>query len=659
MKILIAENSGFCFGVSKAINTTIKEITNSNNQIYSLGPLIHNLQETKRLEDLGLKVIDKVSDGKDSKVIIRSHGVPLEIYEQAKENSIELIDSTCPFVRKIQKKAKKFYEDGYQIVIIGSPNHPEVIGINGWCNNKAVIINCKDDIEDMSEYDKICIVAQTTLTQDKFKELSELVALKGNYVEIFNTICNATKQRQSACEKVAKESDAMIVIGGYHSSNTQKLVEISKKYCDNTYHIETVDELPTKVLSQFETIGITAGASTPEWIIKEVISKMSENSMNDMLEAIENSMVDLNRGDVVEGEVISVNDTEVMVNIGYKSDGIIKRSELSNDPNVQPTEIVKSGDKISVFIIKLDDGEGNVLLSKRRVDDIKHWEELEEIFNEEKVVSTKIIEAVNGGLIALVNGIRGFMPASHVAVKYVDDLNEYLGQEMDVKIIEFNSEKNRVILSRKVIEKEEVAAKREKLWETLEKGAEIEGVVKRLTNFGAFVDIGGVDGLIHISDLSWGRIKHPSEVVKEEDKVKVVVLDFDKGNGKISLGLKQTIKHPWDDINSKYSEGDIVEGKVVNLVDFGAFVELEPGLDGLVHISQISNEHIAKPSDKLEAGQKVMVKIIEIKEDEKRLSLSIKEAENKEAEPVKEEKAESKDEQDVTIGDIIKSQDEE
>ncbi len=656
MKILVAEYSGFCFGVSKAIETTVNEISKSKDNLFSLGPLIHNEQETKRLESLGLKVLDEIENGKASRVIIRSHGVPLNVYDLAKKNNVELIDSTCPYVRKIQEKAKEFYEKGYQVVIIGNPKHPEVIGINGWCENSAIIISSEDDIEHMSNYDKICIVAQTTLTYESFEKLLKLISSKGKEVKTFNTICSATRERQMACEKVAKQSDAMIVIGGYHSSNTQKLVEISKRFCNNTYHIETADELPIQEINQFEIIGITAGASTPQWIIKEVINKMNDNNMSEMMEAIENSMVTLRRGEVVEGKVISVNNDEVMVNIGYKSDGIIKRNELSNDPNVQPQDIVSEGDVIDVYVIKLDDGEGNVVLSKKRVDNIKHLEELEEYLNEEKVITANVIEVVNGGLIALVNNIRGFIPASHVAKRYVEDLEAYRGKELNVRIIEFNREKKRVILSRKLVEQKEAEEARQKVWDTIEKGKEIEGTVKRLTDFGAFVDIGGIDGLIHISDLSWGRIKHPSEVVQEEQKVNVVVLDFDKNKGKISLGLKQITSHPWNNANEKYKAGDIVEGKVVNLVDFGAFIELEPGLDGLVHISQISSEHIAKPSDKLQKGQKVNVKILEISEEEKKLSLSIKEAEKKEEENIEnEEESYVVEEEQVTIGDILET----
>ncbi len=650
MKILIAENSGFCFGVSRAVDTTVAEISKTKNNLFSLGPLIHNEQETKRLENLGLKVIDNIENAKNSKVIIRSHGVPLEIYALAEKNNIEIIDSTCPFVRKIQIKVKEFYQKEYQIVIIGNPKHPEVIGINGWCENSAIIINSQTDIENMSKYDKICIVAQTTLTQESFEKFSKLISKKSQEVEIFNTICSATKERQLACEKIAKQSDAVIIIGGYHSSNTQKLVDISKKFCKNIYHIETPDELPIKEIVQYKTIGITAGASTPEWIIKEVIKKMNDNKMSEMMEAIENSMVTLKRGEIVEGKVILVSDDEIMVNIGYKSDGIIKREELSTDPNVQPKEIVSEGDKISVYVIKLDDGEGNVLLSKKRVDDIKYWEELEEFLNTEKIITVKVTEIVNGGLIALANNIRSFIPASHVSIKYVENLELYKGKELDVRIIEFNKQKKRVILSRKIVEQKEIEEKIEKVWQTIEKGKEIQGTVKRLTDFGVFVDIGGMDGLIHISDLSWGRIKHPSEIVKEEETVNVVVLDFDRTKGKISLGLKQTTSHPWHNAGEKYKAGDVLEGKVVNMVDFGVFVELEPGLDGLVHISQICNEHINKPSDKLKKGQIVNVKILEISEENKKLSLSIKEAENTEN---KDESYKIEEEEQVTIEDIL------
>ncbi|WP_425448657.1 bifunctional 4-hydroxy-3-methylbut-2-enyl diphosphate reductase/30S ribosomal protein S1 [Dethiothermospora halolimnae] len=656
MKIIVADNSGFCFGVRQAIDTTLEKIKENNGNIYSLGPLIHNKQETNRLKNKGLEIINNIDKINNKNVVIRSHGIPLNTYDIAKKNNVSLVDCTCPFVRNIQKKAHEYYNKGYAIVIIGKRDHPEVIGINGWCENNAYIVNSKEDIEDIPKCDKICIVAQTTITQEKFNYFTKLIEPMGEHVEVFNTICNATRLRQQSCENLAKHVDAMIVIGGYHSSNTQKLVDISKKYCRNTYHVETAEEIPISEIKKFKVIGVTAGASTPEWIIKEVIDKMNnDNNMNEMMEAIENSMVELNKGDVVKGTVISINRDEVMVNLGYKSDGIIKRDQLSNDPDVSPEDILSEGDEIEVYIYSLDDGDGNVVLSKKKVDDKKNLDKLEDIYNNEEKISAKIIEAVKGGVIALVNDIRGFIPASHLSTSYVKDLNEFIDKVMDVKVIELDKNKRRIILSRKVLEEKEVKEKRERLWNSLEKGKEIVGIVKRLTNFGAFVDIGGVDGLIHISDLSWGRIDHPREVVKEEDKVNVIVLDFDKEKGKISLGLKQTIEHPWKNISDKYKVGDVSEGKVVNLVDFGAFVELEPGLDGLVHISQISDDHIAKPSDKLAKGDSVKVKIIEIDEDEERLSLSMKEVdkENNDSE-TKEETNGDNDE--VTIGDIIKEQ---
>lgn len=630
MKYFLAENSGFCFGVNNAMKKTLDVLNSKNINIYSLGPLIHNDQVINLLNKKGLKVIKSIDQINDGKIIIRSHGVPLNIYEEAKNKGIEIIDCTCPFVKKIQNKVYEFYNKGYTIIIIGDPNHPEVKGINGWCNDSAIIINSKDNVEDVPKCDKICIVAQTTITEEKFNLLSNEISQRGKKVEVFNTICNATKLRQNACKELAKNVDAMIVIGGYHSSNTRKLKLISEQYCKNTYHIETASELDLKKLKNFERIGITAGASTPEWIIKEVINKMDnyENDFNNMLEAIEASMVKLHRGDIVKGKVISVNDDEVMVNVGYKSDGLITKDELTVDHTISPNEIVKEGDEIEVYVLKLDDGDGNVLLSRKRIVNMKSWDELEVSYNNNELVEAKVIEIVKGGVIVTVKGVKGFIPASHLSSRYVEDLSKYLGKTMDVKIIEFDKRKKRIVLSRKIVEKELEEKLKNKTWNSLKVGNTIEGEVKRITNFGAFVDIGGVDGLIHISELSWGRVNHPSEVVKIGDKVQVCVLDFDKEKERVSLGLKQTKPHPWENISARYKVNDIVEGKVIKLLDFGAFVNLEEGVDGLVHVSQISNSRVNKPSDKLKIGQIVKVKIIDINEKDQKISLSIKEATN-------------------------------
>ena len=655
MEILLADHAGFCFGVKRAMDMTQETIQSADKQTYSLGPLVHNSQVVEYLKEKGLKVLDdfnEIKDLKEKKIIIRSHGIPMENLMKLKEKGLDVLDCTCPFVKSVHDKVKEFYQNDYNIVIIGDPKHPEVIGINGWCNNKAYIVNDIFDAENLPELDKVCVVSQTTNTFEKFETLSKIVKTKGKEVIVFNTICSATNLRQKSCAEIAQKVDAMIVIGGYNSSNTNKLVEISKKYCHNVYHIEKYDELPLDEIKKYKKIGITAGASTPAWTIKEVKDKMDNLDNEEMMKAIENSVKRIFRGDIIDGKVISVTDDEVMVNIGYKSDGIVNRNELSNDPQVNPKDIYKEGDKIEVYVVSLDDGEGNLVLSTKRVESIKGWDDLEEIFKNGEDVNCKVTEVVKGGTIAIVKGLRGFIPASQISAKYVSDLNQFVGKNLLVKVIDFDREKKRIILSRKEIEKAELEKKVNEVWNTLEKGKLVEGEVKRLTNFGAFVDIGGIDGLIHISELSWRKIKHPSEIVKEGQKVKVYILDFDKDKNKISLSLKDTMPDPWETLLNNYKVGDIVEGNIVNLLDFGAFVRLNIGVDGLVHISQISNEHINRPSDVLKIGDSVKVKIIDINEKEKKLGLSIKDANEKNN--LDEEKLNYNNEDiNVTIEDMI------
>lgn len=660
MEIILADKAGFCYGVKRAVEMTEKELSNTKEKVYSLGPLIHNPQAVKEFEEKGLMVIDEISEIRDSKVIIRSHGVSKEIVDKMKEQNIDIVDSTCPYVKSVHNKVEEYHKQGYNIVIVGDKNHPEIIGINGWCNNKAFIINSEEEALNLPKMDKVCVVSQTTNTQEKFARLSEIVKEKGNEVKIFNTICNATNHRQEACREVAKKVDAMIVIGGYHSSNTKKLADISKKYCKHVYHIETKDELPLDEIQKFNKIGITAGASTPDWIIKEVIETMENLSNNDnlsnseMMEVIESSFTKIHRGDVVKGKVIFVTDDEVMVNINYKADGIITRDELSIDPDIKPRDLFNQGDEIDVYVVKLDDGEGNVVLSTKRVEEIKNWDIVENFYKEKERVECKVLNVVKGGLSVLVHGINGFMPASQISLKYVSDLNPYKGKTLIAKIIDFDRSRRRVILSRKEVEREELNNRRKELWASLEVEQIREGVVQRLTDFGAFVDLGGVDGLIHISDLSWNRIKHPSEVVTEGQKVNVKVLAFDREKNRISLGLKQTMEEPWIAFSKNVNIGDIVEGTVVNLLDFGAFVRLKEGVDGLLHVSQISKDHVNKPSDVLSIGDKIKVKVIDINGDEKKISLSLKEA--KEAEEKENEASQLnnlKEEVEFTIEDMV------
>jgi len=653
VEIIIADNAGFCFGVKRAIAMADSFVTNLDRVVYSLGPLIHNPQEVKRFEEKGLVAVDSIAEITGNKVIIRSHGVSKLVIEQMNERNIEIIDSTCPFVKSVHRRVEEFQKQGYNIVIIGDANHPEVIGINGWCNNEAYIINSEEEAIGLPEFDKICVVSQTTNTQNKFETLSEILMGKGNEVKVFNTICNATNLRQQSCREVAQKVDAMIVIGGYHSSNTKKLVEISEEYCKDVYHIETPEELNLKKLQGLKKIGITAGASTPDWIIKEVIKTMDNINNNEMMEAIESSFTRVHRGDILKGKVLFVTDNEIMVNIGYKSDGIIKREELSDDPDVKPKNLFKQGDEIDVFVVRLDDGEGNVVLSLKKVEDFKNWDIVEKLFEDKERVECKVLNVIKGGLSVLVHGLNGFMPASQVSVSYVSDLSPYKGKTLIAKVIDFDKNKKRIILSRKVIEREELNNKRKELWASLEVDKIIEGTVQRLADFGAFVDLGGVDGLIHISDLSWNRIKHPSEVVHEGQNVKVKVLSFDKDKNRISLGLKQTIEEPWVAFSKNVNIGDIVEGTVVNLLDFGAFIRLKEGVDGLLHVSQISKEHVEKPSDVLKIGDILNVKVIDINGEDKKISLSLKEA-LKETEEVDEKEKETMvEEPEVTIGDMV------
>lgn len=654
MKVIIAENAGFCFGVKRAVEMATKELDNQEKDIYSLGPLIHNEQAVQKLEDQGLKTIGTIDNIENGKVIIRAHGVSKSMVDEIDEKELDIIDTTCPYVKSVHKRVEEFQKQGYNIVIIGDSMHPEVIGINGWCNDKAFIVNSEEEVISLPEMDKIYIVSQTTNTKSKFDKLSTIIKENNGEVEIFNTICNATTVRQESCKEVASKVDAMIVIGGYHSSNTNKLVEVSKKYCNHVYHIEMTKELPLQELSKFNTIGITAGASTPDWIIKEVVEtvdNINNNEMNDeMMEAIENSFTRIHRGEVLKGEVLFVTNNEVMVNINYKSDGIITRDELSNDPDMKPKDLYKVGDEIQVYVIKIDDGEGNVVLSSRRVEDSANLEAIEEAFNNKTEIECKVLNGVKGGLAVLVNGVNAFMPASHVSVNFVSDLNEYKGKTLVAKVIDFDKDKKRIILSRKEVEKQELDLKRKELWDNLEVDSIIEGVVQRLTDFGAFVDLGGLDGLIHISDLSWNRVKHPSAVVKAGQNVKVKILSIDKDKNRISLGLKQTIEEPWIAFSNNVNIGDTVEGTVVNLMDFGAFVRLNEGVDGLLHVSQISNEHISKPSDALKVGDKIQVKVIDINGEDKKISLSTKE----DVETVEKDNEEIKNEEvEVTIEEMI------
>ncbi|HYE83806.1 MAG TPA: bifunctional 4-hydroxy-3-methylbut-2-enyl diphosphate reductase/30S ribosomal protein S1 [Clostridia bacterium] len=648
MEIILDENAGFCFGVKKAVDKAFNEADNKHERkIYTYGPLIHNRQVIGKLEEQGIYSIHEVDEVLDegAELIIRSHGIAAEKYEQFEQKGLKYIDCTCPYVSAIHKKVRNYYQKGYKIFIVGDKNHPEVIGTNGWCDYTAHILDDEKIVDKLPIYDKICLVAQTTITKKIWDSVVDAIHKKYKNAIIFNTICSATEKRQDSAEQLSKIVDCMIVIGSRESSNTNKLYQICKENCDNAFHIEKAEDLPMDALKGFGRIGITAGASTPDWVIKEVIGKMQEindnvtgnqentvlnqegihESQANMMEEYEKTMRTVYAGDTVKGTVIMVTDDEVMVNIGYKSDGIIKKEDYTWEQEVNLKDLVKAGDELEVVVVSINDGEGNVVLSKKLFDAEKNWHKIEAAFNEKTPIEGYVKEIVRGGAIVELMGIRAFMPASQFDIRYSEDLSGYLNTKVMVNVIEYDPEKRKIVVSRKTLLKKEQEIREKAVWESIEAGQRLTGEVKRLTDFGAFVDIGGVDGLIHISELSWSRVKHPSEVVKPGNKVEVVVLTVDKEKRKISLGLKQTIPEPWSVAGDKYKVGDVVEVKVLRFSNFGAFVELEPGIDGLVHISQISDKRISKPADALNIGDTVKAKIIDIKPEEKKISLSIKE----------------------------------
>ena len=638
--ITVAKSAGFCFGVTRAVEMAYDAIA-TQKPLYCYGQLIHNKTVTDDLAQKGLQVVEDLEGLTEGTLLIRSHGVGEDLYKQTKAQGLEILDGTCPFVKKIHDIVHEKKAEGLGIIIVGDGTHPEVIGINGWCDNSAVILASVEEAQTKEIPPMPCyaVVVQTTFRQEKFDKILQILQERGIQMQVHQTICSATEKRQQETETLSQKMDAMVVIGGKNSSNTQKLVEICAKNCRNTVHIETKCDLVLNNFKRGDRIGVTAGASTPPAIIKEVVVTMSEaleNAVQNLegseettfAQMLEESLVTLHTGDVVKGIVISVSDTEeVSVNLHYKSDGIIARGEFSSDPTVIPSKTVQPGDEIEVFVVRVNDGDGNVMLSRKRIEAQKGMEEIEEAYNNKAVVTGQVTQVVKGGLIAVVNGVNVFIPSSQVSNRFIEDLSVFNGQELEFNIIEMDRVKRRIIGGRKALVEQEIAAKRAALFETIQAGTKATGTVSRLTDFGAFVDLGGVDGLIHISEMSWGRISNPREVLKEGQTVEVFVLDVDKEKGKISLSLKDADKNPWKLAAEKYSVGSVAEGKVVRMVPFGAFVELEAGVDGLVHISQIANKHVVKPEDELKVGEVIKVKVLEVNPDQKKISLSKRQAE--------------------------------
>ncbi|MBO5238528.1 MAG: bifunctional 4-hydroxy-3-methylbut-2-enyl diphosphate reductase/30S ribosomal protein S1 [Lachnospiraceae bacterium] len=626
MEIILAKTAGFCFGVKRAVDMVYEQVKESS-PIYTYGPIIHNEEVVRDLEQRGVKVIegmDELRKLQSGSVVIRSHGVEKKVYDIIEEQGLKLVDATCPFVLRIHKIVKEESEKGNRILIIGNNDHPEVEGIKGWCANEPFVVEKPEDIDliDIKPDEKLVIVSQTTFNNKKFQDLVEIISKKGYDSIACNTICNATEARQKETAQIAKEADAMIVIGGKNSSNTQKLYDISKNECANTYYIQTLVDLDLTAFESASRVGITAGASTPNIIIKEVHDSMSELSFEELLQEEEKNSIQITPGKLVEGEVLSVKPEEIIVNINYKSEGVIPRSEYTNQPNADLTTMVQVGDKISAKVVKTNDGEGQVLLSYKRVALDLANDKLEAACENGDVLTGKVVQVLDGGLTVLYGESKVFIPASLVSDTYEKNLEKYMDQEIEFVITECNPRKRRIIGNRKMllVAKKEEAQKA--LFDKIEVGMTIEGTVKNVTDFGAFIDLGGADGLLHISEMSWGRVENPKKVLKVGDTVKAFIKDIQ--GTKIALSMKFPEQNPWANAAEKYAVGNTVTGKVARMTDFGAFVELEPGVDALLHVSQISKEHIEKPASVLSIGQEVTAKVVDFKEADKKISLSIK-----------------------------------
>ena len=632
MSVTVAKTAGFCFGVRRAVQMAERQAKETGG-IYAYGEIIHNAHEIARLEKQGVhtaQTVEEIPNG--ANVLIRAHGVPRAAYQKLEEKQCRIFDATCPFVQKIHRIVDEESKKGRLVIIFGSRNHPEVLGIQGWCGESVVLEN-PEETEHFLQTASIAlqplsVVAQTTVNR-KFWNLSvNLIKKRCTNLEIFDTICKATDERQSEARLLAGASDQMIVIGDKKSSNTKRLFEISRSLCDNVLYIEDAAELAAQELVHDGCVGITAGASTPAWIIKEVSNMMSEETKidngEDFAAMLEESFRTLNTGEKVTGTVVAVSSTDVQVDLGVKHTAYIPLNELSDDPNYDVSANVHPGDDIEAVVVRVNDGEGTVTLSKKRVDQLKGWETVEKAYEDHTVVEGTIIEENRGGVVATAFGVRVFIPASQTGVPKDQPMAQLVKTKQSFYITEINRQRKRVVGSIRQILQEARKEAAEKIWSTIEVGNEYDGTVKSLTSYGAFVDIGGVDGMVHISELSWGRIKHPSEVVTVGDKVKVFVIGLDKENKKISLGYKREEDNPWNVFKSQYAVGDVAEVKILKFMPFGAFAEIVPGVDGLIHISQIADHRIAKPEDALEVGQKVDAKIIDINDEKKKVSLSIR-----------------------------------
>lgn len=661
--MILAKTAGFCFGVDRAVNMAY-ELAYSGARAATLGQLIHNSLVTDDLAAKGVRIISSPAEAQRGEtVIIRAHGVAAEVYVELKGTGAEICDATCPFVKKIHRIVAENSGEDTEVFIAGDPNHPEVIGIKGHCKGEVNIFNSEAELDEIikndgKNYDKrIIAVSQTTFSQKVWKICKEKIKKYYTNAKIFDTICFATRKRQDEAALISKQSDMMIIIGDRHSSNTAKLKAVCSENCD-TYLVERAAELNTINFSHCATVGVTAGASTPSAIIKEVLFAMSEivnETTNIQVEevpsevaaaedmdfsaALEESLNNMSTDQRVKGVVMGITPTEIQVDIGRKHAGFVPMDEYSADPNADAAKELKVGDTLDLIIMKTNDAEGTVMLSKRRFDAQKAWTDIIAAEEDGRVLEGTVAEVIKGGILVVSGGVRIFIPASLATERKDEPLEDLLKKTVKFRIIEVNKQRRRAVGSIRAVLKDMRKEAAEAFWAQAEVGQKYHGVVKSMTNYGAFVDIGGVDGMVHISEMSWKRIKNPAEVFSIGQEVDVYIKALDAENKKISLGYRRDEDNPWEILRKNYPVGSVIEAEIVGLTTFGAFARIIPGIDGLIHISQIADRHISKPQDVLTVGDKVTCKITAIDFDKKRVSLSIRALIEPAAEEASEEEA--------------------
>ncbi|MBQ9899129.1 MAG: bifunctional 4-hydroxy-3-methylbut-2-enyl diphosphate reductase/30S ribosomal protein S1 [Ruminococcus sp.] len=636
-KVTVAKSAGFCFGVDRAVKMVYGELEKGT-KVATLGPIIHNQDVVNDMKAKGARIIENVSELEpDETVVIRSHGVGREVYDQIEARGGRMLDATCPFVSRIHRIVAEKTAEGCFILIAGDASHPEVQGIVGHCEQNYFVFKDNFELKDFFEKTyknlrkKVAIVAQTTYNIVVWGDCLNVIPKDDENIVIFDTICNATDTRQSDAAELAKASDIMLVVGGRHSSNTVKLYEVCSRYC-TTYHIENADELRELDLPGAEKIGITAGASTPAYIIKEVQTTMAENENItniqdeeiDFAEAIDQSFKKIHTGEKVKGIVVSVDNAEITVDLGTKHTGYVKLEDLTDDPALKPADIAKVGDEIELIVIKVNDAEGTAQLSKRKVDEQAGYETVLKAKEEGTVLEGVVQHVVNKGVTLTYLGVRVFIPASQTGLPRGAELEQLLKQKVEFTIIEVTEGRKRAVGSIKAVQNAKKAEAQAKFWESANVGDTFVGKVKSLTSFGAFVDLGGIDGMVHISELSWKRIKHPSEVVNVGDTLEVYIKDLNREENRISLGFKKAEDNPWEIFLANYQVGDVVKATVVSITSFGAFAQIIDGVDGLIHISQLANKKVENVKDILSVGDVVDVKIIDIDTESKRISISMR-----------------------------------